>query len=90
MPQYLPEDRVSSKAELIKQYFYLGFACSEIALLVFCRHNIKISVRHLKRLLKQQLLNRRIAYVPFNIVKDIVENELLFSGDCIGYRSMCG
>ena len=34
------------------------------------------------------MLNRRIAYVPLNIVKDVVENELMFSGECIGYRSM--
>lgn len=89
VPDYLPaDDGALSKAELMKQYFYLGFTYAQITLLLFCRHNIKISVRHLKRILKQQSLSRRITYTPFNRVKDIVESELLFSGECIGYRSM--
>ncbi len=41
-----------------------------------------------KRILKQQSLHRRRTYTPLDNVKDAIEKELSFSGDCIGYRSM--
>ena len=45
--------------ELIKIYFMEGLKYMEIVLILFCHHNIKISVRHLKRILRSLTLQRR-------------------------------
>ncbi len=51
VPDYLPtEDAGLTKVDFIKQYFYAGFKYAEITLLLLCRHKIRISVRHLKRI----------------------------------------
>jgi hypothetical protein len=84
-----PSGNVLTRLELIKEYFFAGFKYVEIVLLLFCRHNIRLSLSQLKRILKQQSLRRRqVTYAPEHCVKDIIEKELLFSGSCIGYRSM--
>ena len=78
-----------SRNELIKLYFMDEFKYTEIILLLVCRHRIRISVRHLKRILSNLGLRRR--HLHFSSIRDVVNTirqEASVSGQCIGYRSM--
>ena len=80
---------VLERDDLIEEYFKLGFAYTEILLLLHCRHGTKISIRHLKRILKAKGLKRRCN--QDNELADVaaaIENELNGSGNCVGYRQM--
>lgn len=73
---------------LIEHYFLQGYQGLEIvALLRFC-HNINVSLRHLKRLLRQLNLRRRRQESPIEDIAQIILRELEGSGRNIGYRLM--
>lgn len=89
VPSPLPLLDENNRLELIKGYFYAGFKYAEIVLLLFCRHNIRIGLRQLKRLLRINNLRRRgLMYTPTEIIKETLRNELQFSAEGLGYRSM--
>lgn len=72
-----------------KSIFFAGFKYCEIVLILYRCHNISISIRHLKRILKVNNFGRRnVESTPFEDVKNIITNEIQLSGECIGYRSM--
>ena len=50
---------MGSRAELIQFYFGLGLTHKEIVLCLGFRHNVQISERHLRRLLRIMGLYRR-------------------------------
>jgi hypothetical protein len=78
-----------SRLQKIKEYFLAGFKYGEIVLILYKCHNIRISIRHLKRILqKNNLRRRKDEYTPFADVKELIGNEIQLSGQCIGYRSM--
>ena len=76
------------KAEKIRNYFYSGFTYAEICLLLNKRHNFKISVSHLKRILKRLELRRRNLRFDVENVVHCIDKELSKSGSCMGYRAM--
>lgn len=73
---------------LIQYYFHLGLCHSEILAFLALRHNITISERHLRRILKQQGLYRRKNYTDLGIVLEYIERKLQHSGKLHGYRWM--
>jgi hypothetical protein len=74
--------------ELIERYFKLGLKYKEICLFLLSLHGIEISVRHLKRILRQRQLGRRRNPSSPNDVYEALHEEIEGSGSSIGYRSM--
>ena len=73
---------------LIEGYFHLGINYTEIlAFLVLC-HGICLSMRQLKRILRERGLTRRSRLSPVNEIVDAIESELQGSGRLLGYRLM--
>lgn len=88
----LPGDEVPQTREtLIKHYFDKGLSYLEIVNALLIHHAIRLSVRHLKRLLQRMGL-RRVRYAgqesSEDCVKEIIQEELKGSGQCLGYRAM--
>ena len=78
----------SERNDLVEDYFKLGFSYTEIILLLHCRHDTRLSLRQLKRILKSRgLRRRRNQENEWNVIAAI-ENELNGSGNCVGYRQM--
>ena len=78
-----------SRLQKIKEYFFAGFKYCEIVLILYKCHNISISIRHLKRILRINNLRRRnYENTQFEDVENIIRNEIMSSGQCVGYRSM--
>ncbi|PIK33712.1 hypothetical protein BSL78_29470 [Apostichopus japonicus] len=73
---------------LIEHYFMQGFQGQEIVALLGLCHNISISLRHLKRLLRQLNLRRRRQASPVEDIAQVILRELEGSGRNIGYRLM--
>lgn len=73
---------------LILQYFNLGMKYAEIVAFLSSYHGITLSVRQLKRVLKQLGRSRRKLKSSIDEVIDSVEQELSESGASIGYRQM--
>ncbi|KAK3589641.1 hypothetical protein CHS0354_015138 [Potamilus streckersoni] len=71
---------------LIKLYFYMGFTYDEITMILSMKHNINISVRHLKRKLRELYLTRRTGYSDLDTVLSFLEYQLTISGQMHGYR----
>lgn len=63
---------------LIENYFHMSFNYNEI-LTHLSSNGIDISLRTLKRKLKQLGLYKRINYTPINIVREYLENCILGS-----------
>ena len=62
-------DNETDRQVLIRRYFYLGYTHKEILISLLCSHGIKLSIRHLKRLLRQMGLRRRLGvYAPISDV----------------------
>ena len=74
--------------KLIERYFKLGLKYKEICLFLLSLHGIEISVRHLKRILRQRQLGRRRNPSSPNDVYEALHEEIEGSGRSIGYRSM--
>ena len=60
LSDYLPVyDENVERDELIETYFHLGLKYKEILLFLLDVHGVEISIRQLKRILKQRGLGRR-------------------------------
>ena len=88
MPEYLPVNRAVSRNDAIEKYFTLGFTASEILSFLLNVHGIRLSLRQLRRILKNQGCIRREQSTDMSIIVRAVEHELRGSGSIIGYRSM--
>ena len=90
LPNYSPAigNNALTREEIIENYFNLGLTASEIALFLVSVHGIRISLRHLKRILRQLGCIRRRHPSDLNEVVQAVEEELRGSGSLLGYRAM--
>lgn len=88
MPEYLPVNRAVSRNDAIENYFTLGFTASEILSFLLNVHGIQLSLRQLRRILKNRGCTRREQSTDMSIIVRAVEEELRGSGSIIGYRSM--
>ena len=90
LPNYSPAIRNNAltREEIIENYFNLGLTASEIALFLVSVHGIRISLRHLKRILRQLGCTRRRHPSDLNEVVQAVKEELRGSGSLLGYRVM--
>ena len=90
LPNYSPAIRNNAltREEIIENYFNLGLTASEIALFLVSVHGIRISLRHLKRILRQLGCTRHRHPSDLNEVVQAVEEELRGSGSLLGYRAM--
>ena len=73
---------------VLKNYFTAGFSYKEICNFLFRFHRIKITIRHLNRLLRQCNLQRRGNHNNINTVIKFMQDELKGSSSCFGYRYM--
>ena len=90
LPNYIPNLRRGNEDRdaLIEDYFGLGFSYSELLSSLLVYDGIRLSLRHLKRILKKRGLRRRNIQSNVERVIDAVEHELQWSGSTIGYRQM--
>ena len=65
---------------LIRSYFYSGFTYAEIVLMLNTRHNIQLSVSHLKRILRRMGLKRKKLDLDIDNVIQCISNEMRGSG----------
>ncbi|KAG5278045.1 hypothetical protein AALO_G00094580 [Alosa alosa] len=75
--------------ELIFKYFAEGHSYKVIMDLLATKHNISLSLRTLKRKLKNAGLSKRRNYTPVATIRAAIAEELKGSGQLLGYRSMC-
>ena len=73
---------------LAELYFHLGLKYREIVSLLALKHDVQISERHLKRILKWLNLARK-RYSNIGRVIAFIQTELQGSGRLHGYRMMC-
>ena len=89
---YLPAanfgEDFASREDLVQRYFDLGFPYQEILVFLSKYHEIILSLRQFKRLLKAMGLGRRERYSSVQQVASAVESELRGSASLIGYRAM--
>ena len=76
-----------TREELIEHYFQAGYTAAEIIGFLLLRHNIIISLRHLRRILRQLRLRRR-EQSPLEEVVHAVQRVTTASGCSMGYRFM--
>ena len=90
LPAYTPafHNGNAERANLIERYFHLGLGYSEILLFLGSLHGCFLSLRQLKRILKQRGLGRRRNRSDPRVVCQAIEQELRGSGSTIGYRLM--
>ena len=74
--------------DLIESYFHLGLEYTEISLFLVFSPGINLSLRQLKRILKDNGLGRRRNARDLREVVQAEEEELRGSGNNIGYRQM--
>ena len=88
LPPYLPALRSGERSRnlLIQEYFNLGFGYTEILAFFCIIHGIRLSLRHLKRILCRIGLRRRGMSSNLHDVVSAVEQELSHSGSLVGYR----
>ena len=65
-----------NRIEIIKAYFFSGLLYTEIVLLLFMIHGIKLSLRQLKRILKANSLYRNKNYSRRADVRDFLSAEI--------------
>lgn len=75
-------------ADCITYLFNLGLTQAEITLCLAVRHNVHISVRHLRRLLARLQLYRRHGLTGPDVVVTYIAEQLRGSGRLHGYRMM--
>ena len=78
----------AEKSDLIKLYFEFGLSYKNILRCLAHYHGIVISLRHLKRLLRNQNMSRRKHYSDIDSVVGFIEEQLRGSGQLHGYRWM--
>ena len=76
------------RRRILKNYFTAGFSYIGICNFLFHFHRIKITIRHLNRLLRQCNLQRRGNHSNINTVTKFIQDELNGSSLCFGYRYM--
>ena len=86
MPAYTPalQNGNIERTDLIERYFYLGLGYNEILLFLGLLHGCFLSIRQLKRLLKQRGLGRRKKRSIPQEICNTIEQELHDSGSTIG------
>ena len=72
----------------IKVYFSMGLTYKDIINVMAIEHGVVISLRHLKRMLRQMGLFRRKNYSNIGDVIDFVQSQIANSGQLHGYRWM--
>ncbi|KAB0793315.1 hypothetical protein PPYR_12935 [Photinus pyralis] len=77
-----------SETQLITIYFTLGLSNDEILAFLKVQHNCNISLRTLKRRLKNLKLFRKKGYSPINQVATYLRTQVSKSGQLYGYRWM--
>lgn len=91
LPSYIPaidENQNVDREVLIKRYFSLGFNNAEIVLFLSLAHGLILSIRQLKRILRNLRLKRRSVQSESDEIISAIEDELRSSGGSIGYRQM--
>ena len=90
LPPYLPNviNGNFERSGLIKRYCELGFNYKEVLLFLLMHHGILLSLRHLKRLIKNLGIKRRHDPSDLRDVISALSEELSKSGDMAGYRQM--
>ena len=73
---------------VLKNYFTAGFSYKEICNFLFRFYRIKITIRHLNRLLRQCNLQRRGNHSNIKTLIRFIQDELMGSSSCFGYRYM--
>jgi len=73
--------------DFIEEYFHMGFTYKEIIDCLLFNHQIRLSLRQLKRVLAKKSLGRR-RFSSFNEIVDAIQEELRGSGSSVGYRTM--
>ncbi|XP_046569874.1 uncharacterized protein LOC124278183 [Haliotis rubra] len=74
-----------TREELIREYYTAGFTQIEICALLYLRHGINLSIRHLNRIMTQRSIRR---HVHMEELVAAVQYELSESGAYLGCRSM--
>ncbi|XP_057183101.1 uncharacterized protein LOC130549790 isoform X2 [Triplophysa rosa] len=78
-----------SEEDLLLKYFRDGHTYSVILDILASKHNLKYSLRTLKKKLNRLSLHRRKSYTPLDIVQAAITKELDGPGQHYGYRTMC-
>lgn len=77
IPDYLPINQVHiDRNEAIENYFSLGFNVSEILGFLLNAHGIQLSLRQLRRILKNRGCKRKGQSTDFGIIVRAIEEEL--------------
>ena len=71
----------------MKCYFQSGFSYSEILVFLATFHGTNLTLRHLDRLLQEQNLFR-CHFTNLNDIIEVIQKEMLGSGENFGYRIM--
>lgn len=72
---------------LISQYYQSGLKYKDIVRILMNHHGISISLRQVKRVLRQLGLSRRTYSCIVDVV-NFIQSELRTSGQLLGYRMM--
>ena len=75
-----------TRLEATRAHVFSGLHYTEIIILLFLFHAIKLSLRQLKRILRANDLYRNKNYT--REVKDLISTEIEDSAKCIGYRAI--
>ena len=90
-PSYIPaidEGPNVGRDDLVVRYFNLGLNNAEIVLFLSLGHGLIMSIRQLKRILRNLHLKRRSVQNNSDEIINALESELKSSGSSIGYRQM--
>ena len=89
LPQYLPANQGElTRNEAIINYFRLGFTAPEILAFLVTLHGVQLSLRQLRRILRNHGCQRRVNPSNINEVAQVIEEQLSGSGRILGYRAM--
>lgn len=88
-PPFLSQSgTIMDRDSLIERYFSMGINYMEILAFLVMYHGICLSMRQLKRILRERGLSRRKQQSSVSEIIDAIENELRGSGSLLGYRLM--
>ena len=82
LPWYSPANqaRALERNEAVEQYFRLCFNAAEILIFLFTIHEVHLSLRQLRRILRKRCCRKRTDPTDVNTVAQAVEKELKDSG----------
>ena len=90
-PYYIPaldDGNDLNRNELIEKYFHLGLQAAEILGFIVNVHGFTLSIRQLKRILRDRGCRRRKELSDFDEVVRVIEIELASSSSLLGYRAV--